>query len=88
MTPRKYKSLYYVLEDISEGQEKAFAANVINIDAVVMGKDMKELEEGLEMLLEDTRSTKISTNKKIDIKVELKKSSTGKLSVKKITKKK
>ncbi|MCC7197070.1 hypothetical protein IT413_02620 [Candidatus Peregrinibacteria bacterium] len=88
MTPRKYKSLYYMLEDISDGQEKGFAANVINIDAVVMGENIKELEEGLEMLIEDSKLSKISTKNKIDIEVELKKSANGKLSVKKISKKK
>lgn len=77
-----------MLEDISDGQEKGFAANVINIDAVVMGENIKELEEGLEMLIEDSKLSKISTKNKIDIEVELKKSANGKLSVKKISKKK
>ena len=77
-----------MLEDISDGQEKGFAANVINIDAVVMGENIKELEEGLEMLIEDSKLSKISTKNKIDIEVKLKKSANGKLSVKKISKKK
>jgi len=52
--------LTFIIEDISDGQELAYAATCPELhNAVAMGDDMKELFEGVDLSLECARDYKV-----------------------------